>query len=441
MGYGDRRIGKSVLRAFTLIELPVVRKRKRGAFTLIELLVVVAIIAILAAMLLPALSAAREKARRSTCISNLSQVSKALESYCSDYAQYFPSWPAWGGDTTFFDPDGSDGWRKKMPWCWSDQGWYKNARDSSQAVQTGAFRRGGLPLGDVQSAGCPTSMFRTIYAGQMGTGETEGNPTGGILAMAPVGLGYLPAGGYAPDAQIFFCPSAGGNMPADGDIENGGQSCNAAVNLSDLRHAGGFNHGTLAFGDWSWLKTWDGLSGGTWRYYGRAVQSHYNYRNPPAIAGGLDRAEGLLQSVRQDVRMSYTKPVHTVRVGCPTFKTQRQLGSRALVTDSFSKVSLDPAVTPLAGAGQYAHREGYNVLYGDWSVKWVGDPQRKIMWWPGYTGTTDVVEMSLLLQTNTIGEGKFTELEWLMSSEYRVEAQVSLWHGFDVEHGVDVDAD
>jgi len=63
---------------------------KKKAFTLIELLVVIAIIAILAAMLLPVLAAAKRRAQRINCVSNLKQVNLAFRIWEGDNNNLYP---------------------------------------------------------------------------------------------------------------------------------------------------------------------------------------------------------------------------------------------------------------------------------------------------------------------------------------------------------------
>jgi len=67
------------------------RKSHQRGFTLVELLVVIAIIGILAALLVPTLSAAKNKARRTTCLNNLRQLNLGIRMYADDSHDASPS--------------------------------------------------------------------------------------------------------------------------------------------------------------------------------------------------------------------------------------------------------------------------------------------------------------------------------------------------------------
>ncbi len=439
-------------------------RRWTQAFTLIELLVVIAIIAILAAMLLPALAGAREKARRSACANNLKQMGLSLESYVSDYNGYYPSWPGYGRN-----PPNVLSYGQSVV--------YDEVSNSSVFALPSTQHHTGIGHPRLIAQGRST----TLAVAQPGK-----------LSMGPVGLGYLIWCGYLDDVRSFFCASSGdgisGSTGASATYSRPtGPMVGSGMPAHKLRHflrAGGFGRQSLFFGNWTWLPSnannsqdchpvgdtsyaraaaCDYVYRGTmmrggYGYYG----SHLQWANACGITHGDSpedaktaapgNVNGLCATYNgpNPIPVPYTKPLHYAVGGAAQFKTPKQLANRAIVSDSYSN---GPSVveyggTLNAGDNAFTHRDGFNVLYGDWSGRWFGDPEQRITWWDQRNptgGDRDSGQIGFWMATlrqYTYGIPSFGNNQGQSgispsAANYREYSWYTIWHYFDADAGID----
>jgi len=332
----------------------------RGAFTLIELLVVIAIIAILAALLLPALVAARERARRTACANNLNQIGKGLEQYLGLYRDYMPAHHTWGGDTTQDHVIDMVQIYKAF-----DGQAYQWIKVGGVLDPTGGTW--GTLIAQRTPQPAPYASPALIWFGQKpGTQNNPDDWVPGKLNAAPINLGLLITTGTMPSWRPFDCPST-----CESHLKGEGQ-VGGAINFppDDVRG--------ILFGDWRAAAPPGAPFFDQINYRSRA--SHYDFRCVPQYIyranGGPGYAPGYWQGPQP---IFYTQPRVYGEAGCPFFKTQRLLGSRAWVCDRFDKPPKKLTTQP--GWGNQAHKEGYNILYGDYHVAWYSDPQQRFMYW------------------------------------------------------------
>lgn len=318
---------------------------KTRAFTLVEMLVVIAIVAVLAGMLLPTLSRAREQARRTNCANNLGQVGRAMSIYHAANENYYPSYANWGSDAPALVPP----------------------------LEAGAVRR----VVEYQNL----ARYDRLSSRHMVIAFASGNPPShyqeGELNFIANGLGVMIDRDFLQDGRVLECPSMGGSGRTYYGHYDGADWQYHAYDVGvPFRRLGTSKHSTaITRGDGTWM-TPRGDDNAV------AILSALSYRLTPFLPDGTTNGAWQRKAAPAGgyARLENTRPHQTPEYMVPPFKNTRQLGGRALASDSFDFGRA--AQWGGEGMAWMHHRDGYNVLYGDASVRWYADDDRRILRWP-----------------------------------------------------------
>ena len=294
------------------------------------------------------------------------------------------------------------------------------------------------------------SSWRAIGAGSHTS--AQGDFKKGKLNHGPVGLGFLLTGGYMATVEPLYCPSGSG-MPS-GLAKTAPATQPAPGGLAAWKFAGGMDANAMLYGEWDRTAASSSSTGGY-----NAILSHYAYRAIPMASFGPWHK---YQDNTAFAVLPKAKPVVYARVGQPYFRTYRELGSRALVSDAWDKgqyhdargvnwaainESTDIGLSrQVCGMGFMAHRQSYNVLYGDGGVRAFGDAQETLAW---HTQAQNAVTSGYELRCRaSYLRGVMAVNLWYSKIAFFVTNQdgskefqhsgPGVWHELDAAGGVDV---
>lgn len=225
-----------------------------------------------------------------------------------------------------------------------------------------------------------------------------------------MGLSYLVWCGYTDDARMFFCPTlqGGGNYRKvtcrTDTLEYYYTMTPNSITMGDIadcrtgssqKATGGYTRDAIFYGNYTnnagSRPTVFGA--GNFTFCGYAYRNHMNgnSQGTDPTSGPPPGGKPLFPAVKPGL------PYKQV-IGTPAFRTSKTLGGRSVVSDSFfldhgaygrrnpNGWLVSMQAEPWPTLVSYGHRDGVNVLYGDHSARWFGDPELLLTWWDEQAG-------------------------------------------------------